>query len=112
MGRRPPSPTRRKTRQRGPRPLSKHPVGGCPLAESLMVRIVRYRVETPGFRSEEVTLVTTLLDPVAFPARALAELYFRRWSVELHFREIKTLLGLDVLRCLTPEMVRKEIALQ
>jgi hypothetical protein len=93
------------------------PKGGLPetwaaLPETLTVRLVRYRVETPGFRSEEVTLVTTLLDPVAFPAPALAELYFRRWSVELHFREIKTLLGLDVLRCLTPEMVRKEIALQ
>ena len=91
---------------------------GCPpeswaaLPETLTVRIVRYRVETPGYRSEEVTLVTTLLDPVAFPAPALAELYCRRWSVELHFREIKTLLGLDILRCLTPEMVRKEIALQ
>ena len=35
----------------------------------------------------------------------------RRWSVELHFREIKILLGLDVLRCLGPQMVRKEIAL-
>jgi hypothetical protein len=91
---------------------------GCPpevwaaLPATLTVRIVRYRIETPGFRSEEVTLVTTLLDPVAFPAQALAELYFRRWSVELHFREIKTLLGLDVLRCLSPAMVRKEIALQ
>ena len=74
------------------------------------LRLVRYRVETPGFRTEEVILVTTLLDPVAFPAQALAELYFQRWSIELHFREIKTLLGLDILRCLTPAMVRKEIA--
>ncbi len=90
---------------------------GCPpetfaaLPPTLRVRLVRYRVSTPGFRTEEVILVTTLLDPAACPAQALAELYFQRWSVELHFREIKTLLGLDVLRCQTPAMVRKEIAL-
>jgi hypothetical protein len=29
----------------------------------------------------------------------------------LHFREIKTLLALDVLRCLSPAMVEKELLL-
>ena len=97
------------------KPVQRPP--GCPpeafaaLPETLTVRIVRYRIATAGFRSQEVILVTTLLDPEAYPASALAELYFERWSIELHFREIKTLLGLDVLRCLTPRMVRKEIAL-
>lgn len=90
---------------------------GCPpevyqaLPETLALRMVRYRIETPGFRSEEVILITTLTDAVTIPLKALSELYFRRWQIELHFREIKTLLGLDVLRCLTPAMVRKEIAL-
>jgi hypothetical protein len=79
--------------------------------ETLMLRLVRYRIETPGFRTQSVILVTTLLDPVAYPAQALAELYLQRWQVELHFREIKVLLGLDVLRCLSPAMVRKEILL-
>jgi len=80
--------------------------------ETLTLRLVRYRIEVPGFRSKNVTLVTTLLDPVAFPVAALAELYLQRWTVELHFREIKVLLGLDVLRCLSPAMVRKEILMQ
>ena len=79
---------------------------------TLTLRLVRYRIETPGFRTQRIILVTTLLDPVAYPAQALAELYLQRWQVELHFREIKVLLGLDVLRCLSPEMVRKEILLQ
>ena len=79
---------------------------------TLSLRLVRYRIEVPGFRTKAVTLVTTLLDPVAFPVADLAELYLQRWQVELHFREIKTLLGLDVLRCLSPAMVRKEIILQ
>jgi hypothetical protein len=90
---------------------------GCPpevfaaLPKTLELRILRYRVSAPGFRTEEVILVTTLRDAKAFPAKALAELYFRRWEVELHFREIKTLLALDVLRCMKPSMVRKEIAM-
>ena len=82
------------------------------LPPTLALRLIRYRVENPGFRTEEVILVTTLRDAAAFPASALAELYFQRWSIELHFREIKTTLGLDVLRCVSPTMVRKEIALQ
>jgi Transposase DDE domain len=81
------------------------------LPTTLTLRMVRYHIETPGFRTKEVLLITTLLDPATDPLQALAELYFQRWQIELHFREIKTLLGLDVLRCLTPEMVRKEIAL-
>jgi len=79
--------------------------------ETLVLRMVRYRIETPGFRSEEVILITTLLEAERYPLQALAELYLERWGVELHFREIKVLLGMDVLRCLTPAMVRKEIAL-
>ena len=61
------------------------------------------------FRSRTIVLVTTLLDPVAYPADEIRQLYFQRWSVELHFREIKTLLALDVLRCLSPAMVEKEL---
>jgi hypothetical protein len=33
----------------------------------------------------------------------------QRWGVELHLRQIETLLGMDVLRCLSPAMVRKEL---
>jgi hypothetical protein len=94
----------------------KRPVGCTPeafaaLPATLTLRMIRYVVTTPGFRTKEVVLITTLLDPIAHPASELAALYFRRWTVELHFREIKVLLGLDVLRCLTPAMVRKEIAM-
>jgi hypothetical protein len=56
--------------------------------------------------------VTTLLDEAAYPDAALAELFRRRWQVELFFRDIKTTLGLDVLRTRSPEMVEKEILLQ
>jgi hypothetical protein len=82
------------------------------LPAALCVRIVRFCVAVPGFRTQEVVLVTTLLDAAAYPDQALAALYRRRWAVELCFRDIKTTLGLDVLRCLTPALVEKEIWLQ
>lgn len=78
------------------------------LPESIQVRIVRYTVAHRGFRSQSVTLVTTLLDD-AITASDLADLYFRRWGVELHFREIKIHLNMDILRCKTPHMIEREL---
>jgi hypothetical protein len=54
-------------------------------------------------------LVTTMLDARRVRKSELAELYTRRWCVELDIRNIKTTLGMDVLRCLTPQMVEKEL---
>lgn len=81
------------------------------LPRELAVRLVRFRVECPGFRTESVVLVTTLLDTVAYPDAALAELHRRRWQVEGYFRDLKTTLGLDVLRTQSPELIEREIPL-
>jgi hypothetical protein len=79
------------------------------IAEQLTVRIVRFSLAVPGFRARSVTLVTTLLDPQVYPARELARLYARRWRIELWFRDIKTSMGMEVLRCKTPQLVHKEL---
>ena len=79
------------------------------LPETLTLREVRYQVAVKGFRTVSVTLVTTLLDPVAYPVAALAELYFRRWQVELDFRHLKITMQMDILRGKSPDVVRKEI---
>ena len=89
--------------------FTKHQCNALP--ETLTLRLLNIQIHVPGFRSESIVLVTTLTDPVAYPAEQLAQLYLRRWSVELFFRDIKITLGMDVLRCRTPDMVRKEIAL-
>jgi hypothetical protein len=81
------------------------------LPEELTVRLVEIQVAVPGFRTQTFVLVTTLLDAKTYNAEELGRLYFRRWAVELFFRDIKTTLGLDVLRCQTPAMVRKEIVM-
>ena len=66
-------------------------------------------VDQPGFRVTTFYIITTLLDAQAYPASDIADLYFQRWDVELFFRDIKTTMGMDVLRCKTPAMVNKEI---
>lgn len=62
-----------------------------------------------GFRTTHFYIATTLLDAELYPADEIADLYLQRWDVELSFRDIKTTMGMDVLRCKTPDMVRKEI---
>jgi hypothetical protein len=73
------------------------------------VRIVRTRVRKKGFRSREITLVTTLLDADLYPAQEILAAYARRWQLELCLDDLKTTLGLDDLRCLSPAMLQKEL---
>ena len=75
----------------------------------LTVRVLRFKIRSPGYRPESVTLVTTLLDPQQYPAEEIAQLYLRRWKIELWFRDIKTSMGLEVLRCKSPKMLHKEL---
>jgi hypothetical protein len=75
----------------------------------LTVRVIRFQLSNPGYRPESVTLVTTLLDPEKYPAQDIAELYARRWKIELWFRDLKTSMGMEVLRCKSPQMVHKEL---
>jgi hypothetical protein len=79
------------------------------LPAQLSVRLVRVIVETPGFRTRTVLIATTLTDAALYPADAIRELYARRWTIELHFAQIKTILQLDVLRCQSPGMIHKEL---
>jgi hypothetical protein len=82
---------------------------GKSLPEKLPVRELCFRVEVPGFRPETVTLMTTLLDPEVYPKEEIAGLFFGRWQIELRLRDIKTSLGMDLLRTKTPDRVRKEL---
>jgi hypothetical protein len=81
------------------------------LPESLSLRMLRFQVSQRGFRTKQITLITTLVDPVAYPAEDLAELYRRRWRMELWLRDAKTTLGMDVLRTKTPAGVQTELAM-
>ena len=79
------------------------------LPKRISVRLVFVNVERCGFRTKQLWLATTLLDPRLYPAEQLAALYLRRWSLEICFRDIKTTMRMERLRCLTPDMARKEL---
>lgn len=76
--------------------------------ETLQMREIRYRVDIKGYRTNEITLSTTLLGAKLYPAKALADLYFRRWRIEVDFRHLKTTTQLDVCRGKSPNLVEKE----
>ena len=79
------------------------------LPEQLTLRQIKVVVDNPGFRVQSFYIVTTLTDAQTYSAADIADLYYQRWDVELFFRDIKTTMGMDILRCRTPAMVRKEI---
>lgn len=76
---------------------------------NLTLREVRLRVSIPGFRVRTLVVVTTLLDPEAFSPADITALYRQRWQAEVDLRSIKGAMQMDVLRCQSPDMVRKEI---
>ena len=75
----------------------------------LPVRILRYSLRRAGYRTRSLTLVTTLVDAQLYPAEQLALLYAKRWQIELWFRDIKTSMGMEVMRCQSPKMIHKEL---
>ena len=79
------------------------------LPDSLTIRECRVRIATPGFRVQVLLLATTLLDAREYSKEDLAELYRARWNAELDLRSLKQTLQMDVLRCKTPDLVRKEL---
>jgi hypothetical protein len=79
------------------------------LPDSLVVRECRVRVEQPGFRARSIIIATTLLDADHFTKDDLGTLYRARWQGELDLRSLKQTLQMDILRCKTPELVRKEL---
>ena len=79
------------------------------MPDRLRVREITTHIDVPGFRTKKLVTVTTLLDRKKFSKAAIEELYRRRWMAELWLRDIKITLGMDILRCLTPDMVEKEL---
>jgi putative transposase len=76
---------------------------------TLTVREVRANIARPGCRTDEIVVVSTLLDAVSYTKASLLDLYHERWHVEPDILAIKKALGMDHLRCRTPFMIEKEI---
>jgi hypothetical protein len=79
------------------------------LPEILTLRLVRCQIAIPGFRTQKIILVTSLLDSDQYPPAALSQLYYRRWAMELTLRNLKITLQMDQLSCKTPDNLDREI---
>ena len=62
-----------------------------------------------AIKTKKRVIVTTLTDAETYSRADISQLYTGRWNIELDFRSIKTMMKMEVLRCKTPEMIRKEI---
>lgn len=78
------------------------------LPEAMTIRELRLRIVRKGFRTRVILIATTPTDAREYPREKLTPLGRRRWDVELDIRSLKSYLQMDVLRCRTPEMVRRE----
>lgn len=79
------------------------------MPETLTLRELGFAVAQPGYRSRYVVIATSLVDGEAYAREEVADLYHRRWHVELDIRCIKTTLRLDHIACKRPAMVRRAL---
>lgn len=79
------------------------------IPSELTVRLIRCKGPDREGKQKTRYLVTTLLDPTLWPAVEVASLYFHRWEIEVRFRDIKTTLGMEILRTQSPAMIEKEL---
>lgn len=77
--------------------------------KKITIRETKIVSNSPGFRSKSRVIVTTFIDEKDVTPGDLDKLYSFRWFVELNLRSVKETMRMDILRCKTPEMVRKEI---
>jgi hypothetical protein len=95
--------------RRPPQPTWMDAATYAAIPETLTVRELRVRVDTPGFRTRQIVMATTLLDADTYRQEDIADLYQQRWHAELDLRSIKQTLGMAELVCKTPAMAGKEL---
>jgi hypothetical protein len=74
-----------------------------------VLREVRDHIDRPGFRTHQITLVTTLLDAAVYCVDDLAELFRLRWQVETSLAHLKTRMQMEIWHCKTVPGVLKEL---
>jgi hypothetical protein len=79
------------------------------LPATLTLRAVKGSLYQKGCRVRRVIVITTLLDPEAYPAAQILSAYWRRWRLEMCLDDLKTTLQMESLRSRSPEMAQKEL---
>jgi hypothetical protein len=93
------------------RPDWMSPAEYAAMPRKLKLREIRVRVQDATKRTRELFIVTTLLDHTIYTRVDIGDLFRQRWHAELDLRSIKSTMRMDMLRTKTPEMVRKEVAM-
>jgi len=71
------------------------------------IRLRAIRLEAPD--GTVSVLLTNLLDTRRFPRTTIIALYWRRWAVETHYRDEKTLQHIEQFHSHTPHGIRQEL---
>ena len=92
------------------RPKWISPQAYAAMPDSITVRVVTVTIDPgAGFRTTEIQIACTMLDPEKMSASSVGALYQKRWNVELFIDDLKTTLGMAVLKTLSPAMIRREL---
>lgn len=81
------------------------------LPATIIVREITFSAGLAGFRTESITVTTTLLDPKKYQRERFPAVYRRRWEAELELRDLKITMGMDILTTKSPDMVEKGLAM-
>jgi hypothetical protein len=91
------------------RPRWMTPAAYDAVPETLTLRELRLRIPKGKNRTQQIVVVSTLLDAGRYAKGELEALYRLRWQAELNLRSLKMTMQMDILRCKKPDRVRKEI---
>jgi len=79
------------------------------LPDVIIIRVTKIEIKQSGFRTRCLTIANSFVDESTTSREEIADLYRQRWNAELDIRRIKSTMQMDVLRCKSPDMIRKEI---
>lgn len=79
------------------------------LPEKMEVRQIKSFITEPGFRTQKIVLLTTLLDYQIYLTEDIVCFNYRRWDAEINLRHLKTTMKMEHIASKTPSMVRKQI---
>ena len=79
------------------------------LPNEITLRYIKLGYENRAGEKAALVVVTDLLDPQAYPAEEVADLYMERWQIEVKFRDLKNTLGMDRFAVKTPAMAHKPL---
>lgn len=81
------------------------------LPDQITLRYIKLGYENRMGQKCALVVVTDLLDPIEYDAAELADLYARRWEIELKLRDVKTTMAMDFFAVRTPEMAHKTLTM-